>query len=151
MRLSPSDLPLMAVPYLVALRPDDVAPDQTRDGEFPKPERKARTPLPTPTFRYLPSVYIFHMQRERTDAAASARSASGDALRLSREGVSWCSKYSGESGSCRVPAAGRSPSGATWADRHCGSLARGELATTSYRHDESLRVADELVQLRCGA
>jgi hypothetical protein len=30
---SPSDLPLMAVPYLMALPPDAVAPDQTRDGE----------------------------------------------------------------------------------------------------------------------
>jgi hypothetical protein len=30
---SPSDLPLMAVPYLMALPPADVAPDQTRDGE----------------------------------------------------------------------------------------------------------------------
>jgi hypothetical protein len=67
---SPSDLPLMAVPYLVALPPDDVAPDQTRDGESEAgtqgPDAAADAYVPIP-----PLVYIFHMQRAETDAAAS--------------------------------------------------------------------------------
>jgi hypothetical protein len=66
---SPSDLPLMAVPYLMALPPDAVAPDQTRDGESEAgtqgPDAAADAYVPIP-----PLIYVFYMQRAQTDAAA---------------------------------------------------------------------------------
>ncbi len=67
---SPNDLPLVAPPYLlVALPPDDVAPDQTRDVESEAgtqgPDAAADAYVPIP-----PLIYVFYMQRAETDAAA---------------------------------------------------------------------------------
>jgi hypothetical protein len=69
-----SDLPLMAVPYLMVLPPDDAAPDQTRNGESeaggPGPDAAVDAYVPYP-----PLIYIYYMGRPSTDAAAAPKPA----------------------------------------------------------------------------
>jgi hypothetical protein len=71
---SPSDLPFIAMPYLVWFPPDAGAPDQPRDGESeagtqgPDAAVDAYVPIP-------PLIYVFYMQRAETDAAAPSDAA----------------------------------------------------------------------------
>jgi hypothetical protein len=64
----------MAVPYLVALPPEDAPSDQTRDGESeagaPGPDAAADAYVPYP-----PLIYIFYMGRAAADAAVAPKAA----------------------------------------------------------------------------
>jgi hypothetical protein len=64
-----SDLPLMAIPYIVALPPSDAAPEQAADGAseagVPGPDATADADVPYP-----PLIYVFYMGRPTANDTA---------------------------------------------------------------------------------